>query len=281
MTEIDHSNGIKVGDLITAYHAGYWKVTQVERRFLTESDLRYKPYENSKVGDEYRSMIHYELEYSSHCKPSGKKKNQKACDAFYCKVIDRTLIQNMINDKIEELRNLYSFGQAILRKSDPKFYPEVPLIPAQIENARHCVGRWLDIGGNTRSSADADHSALLYRLLSGKNALPKPPPLRMSSPWYELAEGQKIELDPKWDNVVEVNGTIVSVGNSGPFEWHDKQKRILVHRKSGDLFRLFEEKKKQYIQKVENEHSQNSIGQESSERGRNASNCDDQSKVCP
>ena len=39
--------------------------------------------------------------------------------------------------------------------------------------------------------ADMDHSSLLRRLLSGKKALPEPPPLRHSYPDYNSVEGER------------------------------------------------------------------------------------------
>lgn len=38
-------------------------------------------------------------------------------------------------------------------------------------------------------AADVDHSALLIRLLEGKDPLPEPPPLRHAYPDYEAVEG--------------------------------------------------------------------------------------------
>lgn len=88
-----------------------------------------------------------------------------------------------------------------------------PLTDEQIMFVRRQVGRWLRVRAadpskpnqrgpvmlmlNTRAgddeavralynqlSADADHSALLWRLLSGKEPLPEPPPLEHSYPVY-------------------------------------------------------------------------------------------------
>lgn len=66
---------------------------------------------------------------------------------------------------------------------------------------RSKVGVWLrlkakhegryDSGILHRLAADADHSALLHRLFSGKEPLPEPPPLHMSYPDYEKAEQEK------------------------------------------------------------------------------------------
>lgn len=73
-----------------------------------------------------------------------------------------------------------------------------PLTPQQVEWSRYQVARWFlvrqqwekrDIPSSFgQLAADADHSALLYRLLSGKEPLPEPPPLRYGYPDYAAAE---------------------------------------------------------------------------------------------
>lgn len=54
-----------------------------------------------------------------------------------------------------------------------------------------CVYRWMEIaeenGRNTRQ-VDAVHSALLLRLILGKEPLPKPPPRFFSYPCYDFAD---------------------------------------------------------------------------------------------
>lgn len=78
--------------------------------------------------------------------------------------------------------------------------------PEEIAQLKRSVAQWIDLataanlkrgmmGGVT--SADAEHSALLERLLSGREALPQPPPRRYSYPWYDLidmGEGQAWEV---------------------------------------------------------------------------------------
>jgi len=126
-----------------------------------------------------------------------------------------------------------------------------PLTPEQINFVIQKVGEWLRVGGTNRSDVDASHSALLHRLLSGKNAFPKPPPCKMSYPWYELSEGKKIELDRDFDKITIV-GDLVHVGNSGPFMYLDKQASpdLLVYPPSGEIFQITLENDKTFIQKV-------------------------------
>ena len=67
----------------------------------------------------------------------------------------------------------------------------------QICFVRACVGKWMSICrdlGRNPSALDAWHSGLLGRLLSGKEPLDRPPPLRFSRPDYALAEGEEVEV---------------------------------------------------------------------------------------
>lgn len=79
--------------------------------------------------------------------------------------------------------------------------PTHPLTDDQAFYARACVDKWLRIRGEAIAdtvldvmnsphdpavvAVDAAHSALLHRLLTGKPALPEPPPLRDGYPDYE------------------------------------------------------------------------------------------------
>lgn len=63
----------------------------------------------------------------------------------------------------------------------------------------HAVLRWIEVAqaaGHFRDRlpdrADADHSALLARLLAGKLWLPHPPPCAYANPWYAAVEEQRV-----------------------------------------------------------------------------------------
>lgn len=90
----------KVGDVVTTYHKGYWRITKIERRFLTKDDLRYTCYKNKKVGDEYSSLIHYE----SICDLEGKRRKKKtnSCDALYVRLMTKELIEMSVRLKIDQ-----------------------------------------------------------------------------------------------------------------------------------------------------------------------------------
>lgn len=77
---------LKPGDIITAYHKGYWRVTHVERRTHNSATMR----AGDKVGDEMSSMIHYELVMDSRFRaPSGKRPPKRdKCDAAWCQKVE-------------------------------------------------------------------------------------------------------------------------------------------------------------------------------------------------
>jgi len=251
---IDRDNGIKVGDLITAYHNGYWIVTSIEQRTVTKADEEKHQGRYGRAGDPMNSMIHYELAFDGKFKPVvGKKKKTNACDAYYCAKVDGKFIAEQIKELNKQVDALCNFANAAHAIKAVEEWP-INLLSLsfwQSNFAAQKVGEWLDIGGNTRSSADATHSALLQRLLSGKPALEKAPPLNMSYPWYELGEGNKIELDPDSNKETTVNGTKVHFGNTGPFEWINQKEGIVVYPPSGEHFRVWKEGKKSFIQKID------------------------------
>ena len=97
------------------------------------------------------------------------------------------------------------------------------------------VATWLKIGYVDKSPtfADAVHSALLKRLLDGKQALPEPPPRSYSYPWYELVENG---YENRCEVFMRVNpkGEVVSVSINQDDRWikvgeSNSGNPILVH----------------------------------------------------
>jgi hypothetical protein len=81
---------LEVGDYITSYHAGIFRLRMIQRRFMDESYVRMKP--ECKVGDEYNPMFHYEKVLDRNFKPvkSGKI---DSCDASFCRKVTRDTLQ--------------------------------------------------------------------------------------------------------------------------------------------------------------------------------------------
>lgn len=111
------------------------------------------------------------------------------------------------------------------------------------------VGTWLRVRRETSipgmpiyapSEADAHHSCLLWRLLSGKEPLPKAPPRSYSCPDYALGEGEAVTvIDSPFEfpSDDKVSGGKVCINQHSGYKWIDKEKGILQHE-NGDYFKF-------------------------------------------
>lgn len=86
--------------------------------------------------------------------------------------------------------------------------------------------RWCRIlaenGRGWPTEDDAEHSALLRRLLAGKDALPEPPPLANRYPWYALVDnGTDTTTDVRdpGDGALVISGTRWKIVERGPGWW--------------------------------------------------------------
>lgn len=80
---------LKVGDIITAYHKGYHKVVQVERRFVSKEDRLCG--ETLPTGSEYTSLIHYQQYAKENGEVIKPTKTIKSCDSAYCRLASDSL----------------------------------------------------------------------------------------------------------------------------------------------------------------------------------------------
>ncbi len=94
---------MKVGDLITTYYAGFFRLEKVERRFYTEEHIKYFPSYKDKLGEEYSPLYYFTQEYDTNGKP--KKSGQKSCDSKFCNLA-KDYINNKINTLQEKKQNL-------------------------------------------------------------------------------------------------------------------------------------------------------------------------------
>jgi len=102
-------------------------------------------------------------------------------------------------------------------------------ITASISDIIDLIAKWADVAGGVVSVADIQHSALLYRLLSGKPLLPDPPPKAYSYPWYELAEGENCRAEQVHDiKLGDHSG--VSVEQHLGWSWEDDTKSVLIYK---------------------------------------------------
>jgi hypothetical protein len=68
---------LAVGDIVTAYHKGYHRITKIERRFYTKGEPKS---DGKKVGDEYSPLICYDYILNSEYKP---RKGNNCCDSQF------------------------------------------------------------------------------------------------------------------------------------------------------------------------------------------------------
>jgi len=141
----------------------------------------------------------------------------------------------------------------------------VKLTTEQILFVRSAVSKWLSIYHKHHSNeatpptpADADHSALLFRLLEGNPPLDKPPPKRFSYPCYDLGEGREVEIREYWanDDIVVIDQcrdwTIVkdeSMINALKHWWGHEFVFFLQHT-NGDYFALYENRGIKFLKRV-------------------------------
>lgn len=123
-----------------------------------------------------------------------------------------------------------------------------PLTEEQIYFVMKQMERWICIrerDENLRDKpvtfADPTHSGLLFRLLSGKDPLPFPPPCNGSRPDYDLATGAKIKVNSFSDGDYGLHI------NSDYYEWVDRPHDLCRHPKSGMLFKITREMKDFHI----------------------------------
>ncbi len=99
MTKFDQ--GIKPGDIITANHAGFHRVTKVKRRYWTKNDDKY--HRGRIAGQEYSSLICYITILTKDYKPS-KGKKEKGCDAGFCVRLNKKMVTERRAKLLEQIK---------------------------------------------------------------------------------------------------------------------------------------------------------------------------------
>jgi hypothetical protein len=94
---------IKVGDLITAYHKGYHRVTAVTRRFGPQYAS------NRSAGDEQSPLITYDQVLDSNGKQ--KKRAGLDCDAAFCR---KVTMWNLVDETRETITTAIKKQNAVL-----------------------------------------------------------------------------------------------------------------------------------------------------------------------
>lgn len=87
---------MKIGDIITTYHKGFWRLTKFEDILYTQANVDYynKYGKNVKVGDVQYSLCYYVQICDS--KFNFKKNNiEKRCNIGFCKIVDEERLQQL------------------------------------------------------------------------------------------------------------------------------------------------------------------------------------------
>lgn len=121
---------LRVGDIITAYVKGFWRITDIRRRFVTEDYFAHTSYEEIepgvyrhrynhdvlRLGDEYSSLITMERVATQDFKPKTSAKLE-TCDAAYCTALTIP--------EIDRLHNQYTTGINALELLLPEWRKEL------------------------------------------------------------------------------------------------------------------------------------------------------------
>jgi len=111
----------------------------------------------------------------------------------------------------------------------------------QVLFAINQVERWLLIKEDNNKGTfppDPSHSSLLHWLFSGNEPLPKPPPVLWSRPCHRLANGEEIQLDESPRDITIGEKQHVVIAQNSNWVWHDKEKGLLLHEPSGEIYQI-------------------------------------------
>lgn len=84
----------EIGQIMTTYHKGFWKLTHIWRRFNSKDEEKRFQGRYGKAGDEKSPLFLYELVLDGGFNPPKKpkkgtaKSKRRQCDASYCAKID-------------------------------------------------------------------------------------------------------------------------------------------------------------------------------------------------
>jgi hypothetical protein len=145
-----------------------------------------------------------------------------------------------VGDQLADWWDGFKHSQPTITSIQHKTFYRLPqgLSREQVDACRRAVSAWIQIRNENEhgapTSADADHSSLLWRLLSGKPPLPFAPPCRFSYPDYELAEGKPVCIHDVWHHP---GGSVVI--DQSP-EWEPAGENLYRHLPTGEIYRLFD-----------------------------------------
>jgi hypothetical protein len=106
--------------------------------------------------------------------------------------------------------------------------------------------------GREPTAADITHSALLRWMLLGNEPLKHPPPRMYSYPNHELGSGAKVKVVEFYvlDTGQMKEGRNIVINQYLGWRWQDEGDGLLLHVRSGEIYKLTEENGDRYIQKA-------------------------------
>lgn len=114
--ELQEYNGMKVGSIITTYHAGYWRLARIERRWYgpghpIPSFLKGRV----KAGDEMSPLFHYTALLDSNFNiAQGHGKRTKCCDGNHCHRVTTKLLR----EQVKQLQKSHDILRNFLPEED-------------------------------------------------------------------------------------------------------------------------------------------------------------------
>ncbi len=96
-----------IGDIITAYHKGFWQIIKIERRFIKKGDPGYMYRIVGPIGTEYNPLITYRLIAKNDGTLVPLSTKTASCDAMFCKLAKESITER-ISEIEQERTNLLS-----------------------------------------------------------------------------------------------------------------------------------------------------------------------------
>jgi hypothetical protein len=95
---LKHAHKFKVGDIITACHPGYHRITDIQKQYIDPYDSykgRYWTDWPACAGAEMDSILYYERIATDMFEPASRRKN--SCPASYCELSHQVDIAAKLN----------------------------------------------------------------------------------------------------------------------------------------------------------------------------------------
>jgi hypothetical protein len=87
---------LKIGNVITAYHKGFHRITKIEKRYHTKRD---EEMGYGKEGEEYNPLVYYITIMDANFKP--KNYRERCSDSAYCSVVDEKRIEDFKDKEMQ------------------------------------------------------------------------------------------------------------------------------------------------------------------------------------